>query len=71
MKMDLPSFDALLGIEDFLNWLAEVERFFDYMEIEEEKKLMLVASKLKGEASAWWEQLQISYTRQDKSKIRS
>lgn len=71
MKMDLPSFNGQLNIEDFLDWLHEVERFFDYMDIEEGRKVKLVAYKLKGGASAWWEQLQLSRLRQNKDKIRS
>lgn len=71
MRMDLPSFNGQLNIEDFLDWLNEVKRFFDYMDIEEEKKVQLVTYKLKSGASAWWEQLQLSRMRQGKSKIRA
>ncbi|KAH7866953.1 hypothetical protein Vadar_027121 [Vaccinium darrowii] len=69
MKMDLPSFNGQLHIEGFLDWIHEVECFFNY--IEEIKKVKLVAFKLKGGTSAWWEQLQMARTRQGKSKIRS
>ena len=53
MKLDLPCFNGSLKIEEFLDWLAEVERFFDYTKIPEEKQAKLVAYKLKGVASAW------------------
>jgi hypothetical protein len=38
----------------------EVERFFDYMSIHEDRKVKLVAYKFKGGASAWWDILQIT-----------
>ena len=71
MRMDLPSFDGHLHIEDFLDWQAGVERFFDYMEVQEEKKVKLVAYKLTGGASAWWEQTRLNRTRQGKAPVRS
>lgn len=60
-KVDLPSFNEQFHIEDFLYWISEVERFFSYLEIEEAKKVKLVAYKLKGGVSAWWEQLQTTH----------
>jgi hypothetical protein len=33
MKIDLQSFNEHLHIKDFLDWVMEVERFFDYMSI--------------------------------------
>ncbi|XP_073263062.1 uncharacterized protein [Populus alba] len=71
MKMDLPSFNGQLQIEGFLDWLAVVERFFDYMEIPEDKKVKLVAYRLMGGASAWWEQLQIIRMRQRKGMVQT
>jgi hypothetical protein len=68
---DLPSFNGHLHIEDFLDWVMEVERFFDYMSIPEERKVKLVAYKFKGGAFAWWEQLQISCAQQGKGLVTS
>jgi hypothetical protein len=52
MKIDLPSFNGHLQIEDLLDWVMEVERFFNYMSICEDRKVKLVAYKFKGGASA-------------------
>ncbi|XP_030541868.2 uncharacterized protein LOC115749270 [Rhodamnia argentea] len=70
LKVDLPTFNGNLNIEDFLDWLWEVEKFFDAMEIEEDRQVKLVAYKAKGGASAWWEQTQLTRRRQGKAPVR-
>ena len=37
MKIDLPHFNGQLKIEEFLDWLPEVEQFFDHTKIAEEE----------------------------------
>ncbi|XP_034888842.1 uncharacterized protein [Populus alba] len=71
MKMDLPSFNGQLQIEGFLDWLVLVERFFNYMDIPEDKRVKLVAYRLLGGASAWWEQLQTMRLRQGKGMVQT
>ena len=44
---------------------------FDYYEVMDEKKVKLVAICLKGRASTWWKQLQISHQRSGKVKIKN
>ena len=48
MKMELPSFNGYVTIEEFLDLVTEVERFFAYMETSEDKQVGLVGYKLKG-----------------------
>ena len=47
MKLELPCFNSLLKIEELLEWVAQVERFFDYSKILDEKQENLLAYKLK------------------------
>ena len=58
LKVDIPFFSGNLNIEDFTNWVAEIDKLFDYMKVLDEKRVKLVACRLKGGASAWWEKLQ-------------
>lgn len=57
MKDNLPAFGSNLGIEDFLDWIVEIERFFDYMDIPEEKKVKVMVYRLKSGTLSWREQL--------------
>ena len=29
LKVDIPYFNSNLNIEDFINWLADIDKFFD------------------------------------------
>ncbi|XP_062145847.1 uncharacterized protein LOC133853838 [Alnus glutinosa] len=68
-KVDLPEFSGTLQAEGFVDWLNEIEWIFEYKEVPDRDKVKLVAIKLKGRASAWWEQLKRSRERQGKAKI--
>ena len=71
MKVELPSFNGNVSIEENLDWVNEVEKFFDYMGTTDDKQVCLVAYKLKGGAFAWWDHVQLNRNRERKLPIRS
>ncbi|KAA0061454.1 reverse transcriptase [Cucumis melo var. makuwa] len=71
MKIDLPTYNGKRDIESFLDWIKNIENFFNYMDTPDRKKMHLVALKLCGGASAWWDQLEINRQRYGKPPIRS
>ena len=71
IKVKLPSFNGNVSIEEYLDWVSEMEKFFDYMSIADDKQLCLVAYKLKRGASAWWDRVQLNRTHEQKLPIRS
>ncbi|PHU09054.1 hypothetical protein BC332_20914 [Capsicum chinense] len=54
IKAEIPTFNGNVNIEGFLDWIYEVETFFEIMNIPPDRPVPLVAYKLKGGAGAWW-----------------
>jgi len=50
MKVEISTFSENLNIESFLDWINEVNKFFDIAYVPVEKQVKLVAYKLKGGA---------------------
>ena len=50
MKIEISSFN--LDIESFLDWVYEVEKFFNIAYVPEEKHVKFAAHKLKGGGAA-------------------
>ncbi|KAI0515984.1 hypothetical protein KFK09_008655 [Dendrobium nobile] len=71
LKLDIPSFDGRLHIEDYLEWESAVENFFEYMEVSPDKQVKYVACRLKGGAIAWWMQLCQTRQREGRGPIRN
>ena len=70
MVVDFSEFSGQLHIKEFLDWLIEVESFFEDQNIPKRKQVKYVSRKLKGSAWAWWEQLQRMRTRLGKDPIQ-
>ncbi|GKC05033.1 hypothetical protein Tco_0996643 [Tanacetum coccineum] len=55
VKAKILNFVGNLDIEVVLDWLYEVDKFFDIMEVLEEEQVKVVAYELRGGAGAWWQ----------------
>ncbi|KAK0597158.1 hypothetical protein LWI29_022317 [Acer saccharum] len=71
VKVDIPEFEGKMQPEEFIDWLNTVERVFDYKDVPEDRKVKLVAIKLKKHASIWWEHLKKQRTREGKGRIET
>uniref|UniRef100_A0A2N9IU50 Uncharacterized protein n=1 Tax=Fagus sylvatica TaxID=28930 RepID=A0A2N9IU50_FAGSY len=70
VKIDVPEFSDGLIPDDLIDWINHVECVFEYHDIPNHKKVKIVGTKLKGRASAWWEQIQTQRVRFGKKKIQ-
>jgi hypothetical protein len=70
-KMDIPIYEGSLDAEELLDWIQALDTFLDYEDIEEDKKVRNVVTKLKGHAALWWDELQADRRCKGKQKIKS
>lgn len=59
-----------MRIEDVHDWLIEVDKFFEIMEILEKDKVKLVSAKFKSATLIWWEQTVAARARQQQRPIK-
>ena len=71
VKAEIPTFNGNADIEGCLDWLYEVETFFEVMEVPEDRRVPLVAYKLKGGAGAWWHRVQEERRLRGEPRVRT
>ncbi|GJZ94044.1 putative nucleotidyltransferase, ribonuclease H [Tanacetum coccineum] len=72
MRVNIPDFAGdTLSLEGFIDWLVAVEEVFEFKEVPENKRVSLIATKLRGRASVWWKQMKLTRKRARKPRITS
>lgn len=51
-------FHCKMHVEDYLDWEASLENYFELKPIVEARKLLFVKLKLKGTAFQWWKRVE-------------
>ena len=57
-KASLSTHDGNFSAEGLIDWIGELDQYFDNEEIEEDKKVKLIVIRLKGHAALWWDSVQ-------------
>ncbi|KAK0577396.1 hypothetical protein LWI29_032473 [Acer saccharum] len=68
-KVEILEFEGKMQPDELVEWLNAVDRIFDYQDVPENKKVKLVAIKLRKHASFWWENLKRQRERDGRSRI--
>jgi hypothetical protein len=70
-KMEIPMYEGNLDVEEILDWIRALDKYFNYEDVEEEKKVKHAVTRLKGHATLWWDELQADRCCKGKQKIKS
>eukprot|EP00253_Pinus_taeda_P018811 PITA_18811 len=69
-KIEIPMYEGSLNAEGLMDWFRSIDQYFDYEEVEENKRVKFAVTRLKGHAAIGWDELQTSRMRKGKSKIK-
>eukprot|EP00253_Pinus_taeda_P016642 PITA_16642 len=69
-RHELPTYDGSLSADVLLDWLSEVNKYFEFEETSEDKQVKFATTKLKGHASLWWDNIQAERKRLHKQPIK-
>jgi hypothetical protein len=57
-KMDILVYEGNLDAEELLDWIRALDTYFNYKDVEEDKKVRHAITRLKGHTTLWWDELQ-------------
>jgi hypothetical protein len=70
-KMDILVYEGNLDAKELLDWIRALDTYFDYEDVEEDKKFKHVVTRLKGHVALWWDELQVDRRCKGKQKIKT
>lgn len=70
-RTDLLEFHGDMDPDGFLDWLAAVEEILAFAAVPADRRVALIATRLRGHAAAWWQQLKFLRQRRGKPFLSS
>jgi hypothetical protein len=70
-KVEVSCYDGSLRDDVLIDWIGELERYFEYENVQDPNRVRFVVTKLKGHATLWWDMLQKDRVNNQLEKIRT
>ena len=70
-KPSLSTYDGNLSAEGLTDWIGDLDRYFGHEYVEEDKKMKLDVTRLKGHATLWRDNVQAERKKNSKIVIKS
>ena len=58
-RIEVPMYSGNLNVEELMDWINALRKYFDFEEIGDKKKVRYAATRLKGHAAIQWDELHI------------
>ena len=70
-RVEVPMYEGNINVKELMDWINALNKYFDFEEIDDKKKVRYATTRLKGHATIWWDELQIHRGRRGNPKIKS
>jgi hypothetical protein len=70
-KINIMMYEGSLDDEKLFDWIRSMEKYFNYEDVDEEKKVKHVVTRLKVHAALWWDELQADRRCKGKKNIKN
>ena len=70
-NLELYIYNGSLKDENLIDWVSEMDKYFEYQEIEKNKRVKFAVTRLKGHTTLWWDNVQAERRKNDKPLIKS
>lgn len=70
-KLELSTYDGNLTTESFIDWMSELDKYFEYEEIDDDKRVKFAVIRLKGNHALWSANVQVERRKHNKPLIKS
>ena len=67
--IDVGVFSGYLKPDELIDWINELEEYFEYEDIRDLDRVKFGKAKLKSHAKIWWQEVQLERNRRGKEKI--
>lgn len=68
-KIEVSTYPGNLNREELIDWINDMEEYFEYEEVGNYERVKFAKTKLKGHASIWSKEVQLERNRRGKEKI--
>ena len=69
-KLELPVNSGSLAAENLLEWINDLDKYFDYDEVEDNKRAKFSITRLKTHASLWWDSVKVERRKKNNPVIK-
>ena len=70
-RLYMPMYEGNLNPEELIDWISTMDKYFDYENVADEKKVKFAVTRLKGHVAIWWDSVQAERRNRNKGKITS